>query len=372
MNSELQFFPHPEGYVSVVKFGPDNLVINYAYQYKDHLGNIRLNYGKDPETNVLKVLEENHYYPFGLKHQNYNTGRKQYGKKEDELTALQIPGLVLPSEEKPMVYKYKFQGQERQDELGLNWDSYKYRNYDYTIGRFMSIDPLAEEYNYQSPYNFAENRVIDHLELEGLEGIHHTIVDNNGNKRHVIEKNVVFLRQNPTPIPQTATPREAKKITRENNNTYNNETARINDIKSELHNTYSGTHKNSAGEEVTFQFNYKEVFTDNTDGNDNVKDGLSIFQFAFKEGITGKNGTAPATVFTSDNKIGGELGKTSGSKVFGKSIDAPEGTWSHEFIHTLGLPDNNYDKGGVLGNPVESLNTREIDDIIKLSIEAKF
>ena len=66
-------------------------------------------------------------------------------------------------------YKYKYQGQERQDELGLNWDSFKWRNYDYAIGRFMSVDPLSEKYSYQSVYNFSENRVIDGRELEGLE-----------------------------------------------------------------------------------------------------------------------------------------------------------------------------------------------------------
>jgi RHS repeat-associated protein len=66
-------------------------------------------------------------------------------------------------------YNYKYQGQERQDELGLNWDSFKWRNYDYAIGRFMSIDPLTEKYAYQSHYNFSENRVIDGRELEGLE-----------------------------------------------------------------------------------------------------------------------------------------------------------------------------------------------------------
>lgn len=31
------------------------------------------------------------------------------------------------------------------------------------------MDPLAEEYAYQSPYNFSENRVIDGVELEGAE-----------------------------------------------------------------------------------------------------------------------------------------------------------------------------------------------------------
>lgn len=33
----------------------------------------------------------------------------------------------------------------------------------------MCIDPLAEKYTYNSPYAFAENRVIDGRELEGLE-----------------------------------------------------------------------------------------------------------------------------------------------------------------------------------------------------------
>src|SRR5690606_10914070 len=61
------------------------------------------------------------------------------------------------------------QGQERQDELGLNWDSFKWRNYDYAIARFMSVDPLAEEYSYQSVYQFASNQPVHAQEIEGLE-----------------------------------------------------------------------------------------------------------------------------------------------------------------------------------------------------------
>lgn len=38
-NNELQFFPHPEGYVSV-----DNGSYKYVCNYSDHLGNIRLSY----------------------------------------------------------------------------------------------------------------------------------------------------------------------------------------------------------------------------------------------------------------------------------------------------------------------------------------
>ena len=39
------------------------------------------------------------------------------------------------------------------------------------IGRFISIDPLAEDYVHNSTYAFAENRVIDGYELEGLEWV---------------------------------------------------------------------------------------------------------------------------------------------------------------------------------------------------------
>ena len=36
----------------------------------------------------------------------------------------------------------------------------------------MSRDPLANQFAYNSPYVFSENRVIDCFELEGLEVIH--------------------------------------------------------------------------------------------------------------------------------------------------------------------------------------------------------
>jgi RHS repeat-associated protein len=169
LNGNLQFFPQPEGYVSVVKFGPATLVINYAYQYKDHLGNIRLNFGKDPETNVLRVLEENHYYPFGLKHQNYNTGRRQLGKKEEILAGnlTLMPAFVLPTEDKPMAYKYKYNGKEWQDELGQNVYAYGWRDYDPAIGRFQRLDRFSEKYFELTPYGYAGNNPILFNDIQG-------------------------------------------------------------------------------------------------------------------------------------------------------------------------------------------------------------
>ncbi len=51
---------------------------------------------------------------------------------------------------------------------------------DREVTRFMSVDPLAKDYPHNSPYAFSENRVVDAIELEGLELflIHGTWGDN--------------------------------------------------------------------------------------------------------------------------------------------------------------------------------------------------
>ncbi len=43
--------------------------------------------------------------------------------------------------------------------------------YDPRLGRFFAVDPLASKYPYNSTYAFSENRVIDAIELEGLEKV---------------------------------------------------------------------------------------------------------------------------------------------------------------------------------------------------------
>ena len=69
-------------------------------------------------------------------------------------------------------YRYGFQGQEKDNEIkGGEGNSlnYTYRMHDPRIGRFFAVDPLTSKYPWNSSYAFSENRVIDGVELEGLE-----------------------------------------------------------------------------------------------------------------------------------------------------------------------------------------------------------
>ncbi|MEM4410046.1 MAG: hypothetical protein QXI19_15045, partial [Candidatus Caldarchaeum sp.] len=68
-------------------------------------------------------------------------------------------------------YRYGYQAQEKDHEIygkGAMYH-YTYRQHDARLGRFWSVDPLARKYPWNSPYAFGGNRVVDAVELEGLE-----------------------------------------------------------------------------------------------------------------------------------------------------------------------------------------------------------
>lgn len=133
----LQFFPTAEGYVkNIAGFK------GYIFNYTDHLGNVRLSYQKGSKGS-LQILEESNYYPFGLKHKNYNTNNYQ------------------------PTYKYKYNGKELQDELGLNMYDYGARNYDPALGRWMNIDPKAEKYYSLSPYVYVADNPVNAIDPDG-------------------------------------------------------------------------------------------------------------------------------------------------------------------------------------------------------------
>ena len=157
LNSVLNFFRTSEGYVqNTVSSGQNNY--NYVYNYTDHLGNIRLSYTKNPSTGVLTILEENQYYPFGMKQNGYNVTRKQYSN----------PVTVEPCVGCLTATKYRFNGKELQDELGLNMYDYGARNYDPALGRWMNMDPLAQTMPYANSYNYCLNNPINLVDPTGM------------------------------------------------------------------------------------------------------------------------------------------------------------------------------------------------------------
>ncbi|QXP58414.1 3-coathanger stack domain-containing protein [Olleya sp. HaHaR_3_96] len=81
-------------------------------------------------------------------------------------------GMLLPNRHGSSdSYRYGFQGQEKDDEIKGEGNSvnFKYRMHDPRINRFFAPDPLERSYPWNSPYAFSENRLIDGIELEGLE-----------------------------------------------------------------------------------------------------------------------------------------------------------------------------------------------------------
>ena len=88
--------------------------------------------------------------------------------------------MTLPYPDKPSSdYRYGFQGQEKDDELKGEGNSlnYTFRMHDPRVGRFFVVDPLEKDFPWNSPYAFSENKVIAHIELEGLESVSFTEKD---------------------------------------------------------------------------------------------------------------------------------------------------------------------------------------------------
>ncbi|MFT3676823.1 MAG: RHS repeat-associated core domain-containing protein [Chitinophagaceae bacterium] len=93
-----------------------------------------------------QVLTANDYYPFGM----LMPGRKF---AEDDL------------------YRYGFNGKENDNDVKGegNQQDYGMRIYDPRLGRFLSVDPLTEDYPWYTPYQFAGNDVLRNIDLDGAE-----------------------------------------------------------------------------------------------------------------------------------------------------------------------------------------------------------
>ncbi len=68
-------------------------------------------------------------------------------------------------------YRYGFNGKEQDSAIngnGVDYD-YGFRVYDARIGKFLSVDPLVNKYPWYTPYQFAGNKPIIAVDLDGKE-----------------------------------------------------------------------------------------------------------------------------------------------------------------------------------------------------------
>ncbi|QMU65788.1 MAG: hypothetical protein GKR88_16920 [Flavobacteriaceae bacterium] len=109
---------------------------------------LKLVWNKKALTSKKSSLKARSYLLFGLEHKGYNN--------------------VVSSNGNSVAQKRKFGGNELQDELGLNWYDITARNYDASLGKWMNIDPLAEEMRRHSPYNYAFNNPMYFTDPDGM------------------------------------------------------------------------------------------------------------------------------------------------------------------------------------------------------------
>jgi len=105
---------------------------------------------------VANVTQSRHYFPFGLVDEEYSFINPDY---ED-------------------AYRYGFNGKEEDADLQSDDRTnvvldYGFRIYNPAIARFLSVDPLTKSYPWYTPYQFAGNKPIVSIDLDGKEELNY-------------------------------------------------------------------------------------------------------------------------------------------------------------------------------------------------------
>jgi RHS repeat-associated protein len=127
-------------------------ISNYAnrrqYELSNHLGNVMGVIGDhltivNDTTRYPSVFSLNDYYVFGA--------AKRWSGSEG--------------------YRYGFNGKENDNEVKGegNQQDYGMRIYDPRLGKFLSVDPLTKDYPWYTPYQFAGNKPIRYVDIDGME-----------------------------------------------------------------------------------------------------------------------------------------------------------------------------------------------------------
>jgi RHS repeat-associated protein len=127
----------------------NNVLYKFEYNLSDHLGNVGVSFAGH-SNGVPEVMQLTDYYPFGLVMNQQNFGNQNISLQN----------------------KYLYNGKELpNDALGgiaLDWYDYGARMYDPVIGRFHTVDPLAEKYYFQSLYSYGHNNPVRFTDFMGM------------------------------------------------------------------------------------------------------------------------------------------------------------------------------------------------------------
>jgi RHS repeat-associated protein len=160
-DGNLKMILTEEGFITMENGAP-----LYHYYVKDYQGNNRMVIKADDHMDG-RAEQYNHYYPFGGVFETDNNSSPQ---------------------------PYKYNGKELDRMFGLNWYDYSARTMDPLLGRFNSIDPLAEKYPNVSPYVYCNNNPIRYIDPSGQDGM----VTGSGTKEDPYVITATYIYQNGT------------------------------------------------------------------------------------------------------------------------------------------------------------------------------
>lgn len=171
----LERVHNPEGYTN--NFNNTFMSAYFYYFRRDHLGNTRevwrapfIVYAQGNTISPASVVQRTQYYPSGLPWSE---------------------GLV------PDWQPYKYNGKEFVEMHGYDTYDYGARGYYAAIGRFSTVDPLAEKYYSISPYAYCAGNPIKYIDPDGREVVISGVLSNEAlNQLKERTKDIMTLKMN--------------------------------------------------------------------------------------------------------------------------------------------------------------------------------
>ncbi len=121
----------------------------FEYSILDYQGNVRVSFSDLNQDGVITqsdVLQQQHYYPFGMNMEGEWTSNLNFTTKN----------------------KYQYNGKEFNEDLGLNMNDYGARWYDPATARWTVVDPLAERHHDITPYAYVLNNPMRYIDPTGM------------------------------------------------------------------------------------------------------------------------------------------------------------------------------------------------------------